>query len=77
MKPSKTRLKDVLDEEPKQNHWIVDKFLKLQARMHAKNPNIDDFNLRWVERKLEDYGNGIIPERIDLERANKVWKEWK
>ena len=73
----KSRLKDVLDKDSKQNDWIVDKFLKLQARMHAKNPSIDDFSLRWVDRKIVDYKNGIISEKVDLEKANKLWKEWK
>ena len=73
----KSRLKDVLDEEPKQNHWIVDKFLKLQARMHAKNPNMDDFNLRWVEAMITEAKNGMSTNKVDLERANKLWREWK
>ena len=77
MKPSKTRLKDVLDEQVKSRDWIVDKFLKLQARMHAKNPNIDDFNLRWVEHKIEDIKNGVILEKEDITKANQIWKEWK
>ena len=77
MKPSKTRLKDVLDEQPRQNHWIVDKFLHLKARIENKNPNIDDFNLRWVEHKIEELNNGVILEKEDITKANQIWKEWK
>ena len=61
----------------KANDWIVAKFNTLLATIEAKNPNIDDFNLRWVEAKLEDYKGGIVPEREELERANKIWLQWK
>ena len=69
MKPSK--------DKPLPNDWIVDKFMHLMARIESHNPNIDDFNYRWVEAKLNDYKGGIVPEREDLERANKIWLQWK
>ena len=78
MKPSKkARLKDVLDERVKSRDWIVDKFLHLKARIENRNPSIDDFNLRWVEHKIEELNNGVILEKEDITKANQIWKEWK
>ena len=72
----KAKLKDVLGKNETTN-WIVDKFLHLKARIESKNPSIDDFNLRWVEHKIEDIKNGVILEKDDIAKANKIWKEWK
>ena len=79
MKPTKkkTRLKDVLSKMPNRSHWIVDKFLTLKARIENRNPSIDDFNLRWVEHKIEELNNGVILEKDDITKANKIWKETK
>ena len=63
MKPSKTRLKDVLDEQPRQNHWIVDKFLHLKARRENKNPP-----------KVEARSKKTINKTMVLE-FKKLWKE--
>jgi hypothetical protein len=59
------------------NDWIVDKLLKLQARIHSHNPNIDDVELRWVERKIEDFNGGIVEERECFKKANELWSKWK
>ena len=65
------------DKKPLPNDWIVAKFKTLLERIEATNPSIDHFDLRWVQHKLEDYSGGIVPEREDLERANKLWLQWK
>ena len=72
------RLVDVLDEDWVDTHGpTYDKFVLLYKRMESKNPNIDDFNLRWVEKKIEDMEGGIVLEREDLEKANTIWKKYK
>ena len=52
-------------------------YLHLKARIESKNPSIDDFNLRWVEHKIEELNNGVILEKEDITKANQIWKEWK
>ena len=76
--PSKgTRLKDVLDGKPRPNDWIVDKFLKLHARIHSHNPNLDNDDYNWVKRSLEDYKGGIIPTTSEIMKANELWKKYQ
>ncbi len=45
------RLKDVLDTfDTKGLGKIYDKFVTLYEKIESTNPNIDDFELRWVEK---------------------------
>jgi len=73
MKPTK----EFTDSQIKANDWIVTKMKKLINLIESKNPNIDDFNLRWVEAKMNDYNGGIVPEIEELKRANEIWLQWK
>ena len=70
------RLVDVLDEELG-NDWVVAKMNVLLATIEATNPSIDHFDLRWVEKKIDDYKGGIVPTKPELEKANELFKKWK
>ena len=65
---------------PKIQHLVIDKFLKLQARITSHNPRLDEDggeHLRWIDRMTEDFNAGIVPERRQLERANELWLQYK
>jgi hypothetical protein len=71
------RLVDVLDEEVNDNSMILTKFIILLQRIEASNPNIDHFDLRWVEHKIEQLKGGVVPTKEDLKKANIIYKQWK
>ena len=74
------RLVDVLDEirDGDDNSIILTKFILLQQRMEATNPNIDDFELRWVENKIKQLKEDKISlTKNDLMTANLYWKKWE
>ena len=77
--PSGKRLVDVLDEFKwtKEGMAIYDKFVSLYQKIEDKNPSIDDFDLRWVEHKIEQIEDGYVPTKNDLLIANLYWKKWK
>ena len=78
-KGARKRLVDVLDEirDGDDNSIILTKFILLQQRMEATNPNIDDFELRWVEHKIEQMEDGYTPTKNDLLTANLYWNKWE
>ena len=71
------RLKDVLDTfDTKGLGKIYDKFVTLYEKIESTNPNIDDFELRWVENKIEKMEDGYEPTKDDLMTANLYWKKY-
>ena len=79
-KGARKRLVDVLDEIKDGNidsSIILTKFILLQQRMEATNPNIDDPELRWVEHKIEQLKEGVKPTKNDLLTANLYWNKWE
>ena len=59
---------------------VIDRLRKLIARINFHNPRLDEEggeHLRWVDRMIEDYNSGVIPERKELERANDLWLQYK
>ena len=79
-KGARKRLVDVLDEirDGDDNSIILTKFILLQQRMEATNPNIDDFELRWVENKIKQLKEDKISlTKNDLMTANLYWKKWE
>ena len=78
-KGARKRLVDVLDEirDGDDNSIILTKFILLQQRMEATNPNIDDFELRWVEHKIEQLKEGVKPTKNNLLTANLYWNKWE
>ena len=58
MKPSKTRLKDVLDDKVfNKDFWdkMFKKMRLLLIKIENTNPSIDDQELRWVSDRCEYY----------------------
>ena len=60
MKPSKTRLKDVLDDKMDKSKWdvIFGKLKKLGTAIEmywGDHMNIDDVHYRWVNDRIEYY----------------------
>ena len=78
-KGARKRLVDVLDEirDGDDNSIILTKFILLQQRMEATNPNIDDPELRWVENRIDRLKDGEILTKNDLLTANLYWKKWE
>ena len=79
-KGARKRLVDVLDEIKDGNidsSIILTKFILLQQRMEATNPNIDDPELRWVEHKIEQLKENVKPTKNDLLTANLYWNKWE
>ena len=79
-KGARKRLVDVLDEIKDgdiDSSIILTKFILLQQRMEATNPNIDDPELRWVEHKIEQLKENVKPTKNDLLTANLYWNKWE
>ena len=78
-KGARKRLVDVLDEirDGDDNSIILTKFILLQQRMEATNPNIDDPELRWVEYKIDQFKEDVKPTKNDLLTANLYWTKWE
>ena len=79
-KGARKRLVDVLDEIKDGNidsSIILTKFILLQQRMEATNPNIDDPELRWVEHKIDQFKEDVKPTKNDLLTANLYWNKWE
>ena len=79
-KGARKRLVDVLDEIKDgdiDSSIILTKFILLQQRMEATNPNIDDPELRWVEHKIDQFKEDVKPTKNDLLTANLYWTKWE
>ena len=78
-KGARKRLVDVLDEirDGDDNSIILTKFILLQQRMEATNPNIDNFELRWVENRIERLKDEETLTKNDLLTANLYWDKWE
>ncbi len=78
-KGARKRLVDVLDEirDGDDNSIILTKFILLQQRMEATNPDIDNPELRWVEHKIEQLKADVKPTKNDLLTANLYWNKWE
>ena len=68
-----SRLKDVLDDKLSS---FYDKFIELHRMMESTNPDIDNFELRWVENIIDKMDDGYQPVKNDLLTANLYWKKW-
>ena len=84
MKPSKTRLKDVLDEKVlDRKKWdiIFGKLKKLGTaiEMHyGPKMNIDDKDYRWVNDRIEYYeAEERLLTKDEMLAANVYWKKYK
>ena len=65
---------------PNIQQLVIDRLLKLQARITFHNPRLDEEggeHLRWVDRMIDDFNADIVPERRQLERANELWLQYK
>ena len=79
-KGARKRLVDVLDEIRDgdiDSSIILTKFILLQQRMEATNPNIDNFELRWVENRIERLKDEETLTKNDLLTANLYWDKWE
>ena len=65
---------------PKIQQLVIDRLRKLIARINFHNPRLDEEggeHLRWVDRMIDDFNAGIVPERRQLDRANELWLQYK
>ena len=83
MKPSKTRLKDVLDNKVfNKEKWdmIIGKLKKLGTAIEmSKGPgmSIDDTEYRWVNDRIEYFDNDKrLLTKDEMQTANELWKKY-
>jgi len=82
MKPSKTRLKDVLDDKPTFQKWreIFGKMRKLGTAIemfHGPDMNIDDLDYRWVNDRIEYFDKKKrLLTKDEMNKANELWKKY-
>ena len=65
----------------KPNDWIVEKLVKLQSILNEahnkRGRHVPQKDRSWVLGFTEEIDNGMIPEKADLEKVNKLWKEYR
>ena len=82
MKPSKTRLKDVLDDKPTFQKWreIFGKMRRLGTAIemfHGPDMNIDDLDYRWVNDRIEYFDKKKrLLTKEEMTIANNLWKKY-
>ena len=83
MKPSKTRLKDVLDDKVfNKEKWdiIFGKLKKLGTAIEmywGESMNIDDVQYRWVNDRIEYYEkDGRLLTKEEMKTANEMWNKY-
>ena len=83
MPPTKSkRLIDVIGEQEKSQDWIVKKFKKLEISMKlhsdwSKPDGGATVDVGWVKNKIEEFDGGVVPNKEELDYANKLWKKYK
>ena len=82
MKPSKTRLKDVLDDKPTFQKWniIFGKLKKLGTAIemyYGTSMDIDNLNYRWVNDRIEYWEKQErLLSKDEMTTANEMWKKY-
>ena len=83
MKPSKTRLKDVLDNKVfNKEKWdmIIGKLKKLGTAIEmSKGPgmSIDDLDYRWVDDRIKHFDERKrLLTKEEMTIANNLWKKY-
>ena len=82
MKPSKKRLKDVLDDKPAFQKWreIFSKMRRLGTAIemfHGPSMDIDDLDYRWVNDRIEHFDKRIrLLTKDEMTIANNLWKKY-
>ena len=81
------RLVDILKRNQSKQVWndatmdwmndVYKKFVILLKRIESHNPNIDNFDYRWVENKVDEIEKGSYVTKKDLKKANLIWRKWK
>ena len=78
--PSGKRLVDVLDEQPEDINWMIDKLLKLKARITSHNPRLNEKvtdDLDWVEGQINKINGGGNIYKMQMLKANELWRRYK
>ena len=82
MKPSKTRLKDVLDDKPTFQKWreIFGKMRRLGTAIEmyfGPSMNIDQPDYRWVNDRIEYFDKKKrLLTKDEMNKANELWKKY-
>ena len=71
-----------MTHHPSQQKFI-DRFTKLRFRISfstKESHSLSDLevinDMDWVKRKIENWEGGMVPDRIDLRTANRLWKQY-
>ena len=82
MKPSKKRLKDVLDDKPTFQKWreIFGKMRRLGTAIemyYGDSMNIDEPDYRWVQDRIEYYeSEDRLLSKEEMNTANDMWRQY-
>ena len=83
MPPTKSkRLIDVIGEQEKSQDWIVERFKKLELSMKlhsdwGKPEGETTIDIGWVKNKIGEFDGGVVPNKEELDYANRLWKIYK
>ena len=62
----------------KANDWLIERFNKLKYRITFTTSDTQTDSARsdiiWVKDKLIDLSHGIVLDKLDLKKANHLWK---
>jgi hypothetical protein len=62
------------------NDWLIERFNKLKYRITFTTSSTQDDYSRsdviWVKAKLIDLSHGIVLDKLDLKKANHLWKRY-
>ena len=78
MLPTKSkRLIDVKGEQTRAQDWIVERFKKLEISMKLRDNPFGETDIGWVKSKIEEFDGGVVPNKEELDYANRLWKKYK
>ena len=82
MKPSKKRLKDVLDDKPTFQKWreIFGKMRRLGTAIemyYGSDMDIDNLDYRWVDDRIKHFDKRKrLLTKEEMTIANNMWKKY-
>jgi hypothetical protein len=64
----------------KANDWLIERFNNLKYRVSFTTSDTQTDSARsdiiWVKDKLRDLNGGIVLDKLDLKKANHLWKRY-
>ena len=67
----------MIGEQEKSQDWIVQRFKKLEISMKLRESQMGETDIGWVKGKIEEFDGGVVPNKEELDYANRLWKKYK